>query len=769
MAHNTSNPVNTLFRRLVGISHRISTQLYLAIGSAVAMTIAASLVGWFSFNSVGAAQSQVNEDSLPEVVAAFGVARHSSTLVNAAPRLTSATTPEELASVSADIDEAHQILEEHLTVLLGISTQTEGQPLISSHHLADIPGISDIFAMEDVQLMHEEGDDSEHIRAHVDTLTIGISAIEDGMVEIFEINKQKEDLREELTILRVQIDDIMVPAVDNHLFYTMTGYRNLDQPPHAREEHFSESQIARYRSLAGLHADATTAIQILESSFSVSSAPLIEPLRERFESATGSMERNMAALEDWPFRSQILPLANRLTELGTGEENGFDLLHRQLQINQQQQDLLALNRGIAVSLISEADTLVSVARASAESATQASAQAIFTGRTLLLVISAISVVGALLITWLFIGRMLMRRLQMLSDWMIRMAGGDLESTVEISGRDEVADMASALEIFRRNSLEAQRLNLVEQLAQELQGKNEELELVLADLERAQDQIVMREKLAALGELTAGVAHEIRNPLNFVKNFSEASEDLLSELDEVLTDIGDDLDNEDKDYIQEISGDLTSNLERIRNHGDRANRIVNDMLMMGRDTGEQRPTDINGLLDEHARLAYHSARALDTNFQLDLQQDLDPEMGEINVVPRDLGRVFLNMVGNACDATDEKRRKLQAQEIEDDSYMPTLLISTHKGEENIVIRIRDNGDGMPPDVIDKIFNPFFTTKPTDKGTGLGLAISNDIVRQHGGSISVDSQQGEYTEMVIDLPLVAPAIELERQNEVNIPYL
>ena len=549
----------------------------------------------------------------------------------------------------------------------------------------------------------------------------------------------------------------------------MTGYHNLHDPPAARAEHFSEAELARYRSLAGLHADATTANQILESAFSISSAPLIEPLRERFESAVGSMERNLAALDDWPLRPQIVPLTNRLAELGTGENNGFDILERQLQIKQNQQDLLTLNQGVALALVGEVDSLVDTARSSADGATLASTQAILTGRTLLLAISAVSIIGAILIAWLFVGQMLLSRLRMLSDWMLRMAGGDLEARVEIGGRDEVADMAHALEIFRSNSLEAQRLNLVEQLAEELQGKNEQLESVLAELERAQDQIVMREKLAALGELTAGVAHEIRNPLNFVKNFSEASEELLSELEEILADVAEDISEEDKDYIDEISGDLTSNLERIRTHGDRANRIVNDMLMMGRDTGEQRPTDINGLLDEHARLAYHSARALDTNFQLDIQQDLDPDMGEIEVVPRDLGRVFLNMVGNACDATDEKRRKLSADEQEGEPYMPTLWIATQKGAENVEIRIKDNGSGMPPDVIDKIFNPFFTTKPTDKGTGLGLAISNDIVRQHGGSISVESQAGEFTEMKIVLPLVTPAIEVDSGEGVHVPYL
>ena len=769
--------MSNLFMRLLESRYRISTQLYLAIGGAVALTIAASLVGWFSFNSVGEAQSEVNESSVPEVVAAFGIAQHSGTLVNAAPRLTAATTPEELATVSAEIDRARDALEEQLTVLLGVNAQ-------SSASAARLPQASDSTSAIDVEdiRMSADAPRSERIRVQVDTLTVGIDAIENDMSEIFQLNVRKEELRAELAALRTQIDDIMVPVVDDQLFYTMTGYSSIEAPQAAREDYFSETELARYRNLAGLHTDATTANQILESAFSISSAPLIEPLRERFESASGRIDRNLSALEDTPLRAEITPLIFRLRELGAGSDNGFDLLERQLQIIQHQQDLLTLNRGIALALVDEVDGLVSTSRASAEDATLASTQAILTGRTLLLAISAISIVGALLIAWLFVGRMLLRRLQMLSDRMLHMADGDLETEVEMSGRDEVADMAAALEVFRRNSLEAQRLNLVEQLAEELQGKNDELEnltdelqgkngeleSVLAELERAQDQIVMREKLAALGELTAGVAHEIRNPLNFIKNFSEASEELLEELGEVISDVADDMGDEDKDYIDEISGDLTSNLERIRTHGDRANRIVNDMLMMGRDTGEQRMTDINGLLDEHARLAYHSARALDTNFQLDIQQDLDPNMGEINVVPRDLGRVFLNMVGNACDATDERRRKLESEPQSGESYMPTLWISTVKGEENVEIRIKDNGSGMPPDVIDKIFNPFFTTKPTDKGTGLGLAISNDIIRQHGGSIQVDSKPEEYTEMKIELPLVAPAIEIERE-EVNVPYL
>ena len=250
----------------------------------------------------------------------------------------------------------------------------------------------------------------------------------------------------------------------------MTGYEGLDAPPAARERHFSEEEFARYRHLAGLHADATTANQLLESAFSISSAPLLEPLRERFESASGSIERNLSALGDSPISNAIRPLMDRLDELGLGENIGFDLLEERLNLIQRQQDLLAANQGIALDLVGGVDALVSSARTSAEEATQASTQAILTGRTLLLAITAISVGGALLIAWLFVGRVLLRRLQMLSDWMRRMAGGDLEARVEIGGRDEVADMAAALEVFRRHALEVQRLNLVEQARERATGQ-----------------------------------------------------------------------------------------------------------------------------------------------------------------------------------------------------------------------------------------------------------------------------------------------------------
>ena len=332
-------------------------------------------------------------------------------------------------------------------------------------------------------------------------------------------------------------------------------------------------------------------------------------------------------------------------------------------------------------------------------------------------------------------------------WIRRMGAGDLEYKIEPTGHDEITETTVALEQLRQSSIQAMQLNLVQKLSEGLQKKNEELERVLAELQQAQEQVILRQKLVELGELTAGIAHEIRNPLNFVSNFTQASEELLEELGEAIDETIQDPDDDKRRLVAEISQDITDNLERIRSHGDRANRIIRNMLMIGRGGGDFEPVDVHNMLKENAMLAYHSVRVTDQSFQLDLQTDFDPNVGELSLVSEDMGRVIINMVTNACYAANEKARSIEA---DSGSFMPTIRLRTERKEDSIEIRVRDNGTGIPPDLMEKIFNPFFTTKPTDKGTGLGLSLSNDIIRRHGGSISVQSEPGEYTEMIISLP-------------------
>ena len=385
------------------------------------------------------------------------------------------------------------------------------------------------------------------------------------------------------------------------------------------------------------------------------------------------------------------------------------------------------------------------AGASDVDAMAATEDAISTGRIMLLAIGILSVLVAVLsmLRLITIGL----RSVALEVWIRRMGAGDLDYKVEMKEKDEITELAIALEELRQRSKKALQLNLVEKLSKGLQEKNEELERVLAELRETQDQVVMRQKLVELGELTAGIAHEIRNPLNFVRNFTQASEELLEELSEELNESADDLDDEKRKLIAEISQDLTENLERIRSHGDRANRIITNMLMMGRGGGDMQVVNLPTLLEENAMLAYQSVRAGDLNFQLDIRTEFDSNVGDVSLVSEDMGRVVINMVTNACYATAEKRRSLEGGS---QSYAPTIWLVTERRDDVIEIQIRDNGTGIPPDVMEKVFNPFFTTKPTDKGTGLGLSLSNDIVRRHGGSIAVSSEPGEYTEMKISLP-------------------
>ncbi len=287
---------------------------------------------------------------------------------------------------------------------------------------------------------------------------------------------------------------------------------------------------------------------------------------------------------------------------------------------------------------------------------------------------------------------------------------------------------------------------VETRTREIQEKNEELGTTLEKLKATQAQIIAQEKLASLGSLTAGIAHEIKNPLNFVNNFAELSVELTHELLEEIENQKDRLDSESIQYIEEILSDLSQNAKKINEHGKRADNIVLRMLMHSRgQTGERQMTDINALLAESLNLAYQGMRAKDTSFKITRQTDYDNNLEQMNVVPQDISRVFLNLINNACYAANENKKE------KGEIFSPTVLVRTKDLGEGVEIRIRDNGKGISPQALDKIFNPFFTTKPTGEGTGLGLSISHDIiVHQHQGELRVETEVGNYAEFIIILP-------------------
>jgi two-component system NtrC family sensor kinase len=293
-------------------------------------------------------------------------------------------------------------------------------------------------------------------------------------------------------------------------------------------------------------------------------------------------------------------------------------------------------------------------------------------------------------------------------------------------------------LLYRNNRQKQKANiLLQKQKEEIAIQKNRTEKTLDELKSTQAQLIQSEKMASLGELTAGIAHEIQNPLNFVNNFSEVNKEMIDEATQ-------EIDKGNTIQVKNILNDIKANEEKINHHGKRADAIVKGMLQHSRkNTGQKQPTDINALCDEYLRLSYHGMRAKDKNFNADFKTDFDESIGKINVVQQEIGRVLLNLFNNAFYAGNEKKQQLNG------TFKPVVNVSTKKENGNIVIKVEDNGNGIPKNIVDKIFQPFFTTKPTGQGTGLGLSLSYDIIKAHGGDIKVETKEGEASQFIIQI--------------------
>jgi two-component system, NtrC family, sensor kinase len=303
------------------------------------------------------------------------------------------------------------------------------------------------------------------------------------------------------------------------------------------------------------------------------------------------------------------------------------------------------------------------------------------------------------------------------------------------------------EIERENKItESLKAALEVQVAERtaaLTQQKEELEEALVELKATQSQLIQSEKMASLGELTAGIAHEIQNPLNFINNFSEVNAELIAELKE-------EIEKGNLEEVKAIANDIAANEQKINHHGKRADAIVKGMLQHSRSSGgTKEPTDINALADEYLRLAYHGLRAKDKSFNAIMITDYDPNVRSINIIPQDIGRVILNLITNAFYAAPLPPEG--GFKNPQHKHVPTIWVGTKKRGDKVLISVRDNGPGIPSNILDKIFQPFFTTKPTGHGTGLGLSLSYDIIKAHGGEFKVNTKEGEGAEFIIELPL------------------
>lgn len=490
-------------------------------------------------------------------------------------------------------------------------------------------------------------------------------------------------------------------------------------------------------------ADANAAAANLQSRLDA-----ISPTNTASQTALLIFEKAMRAEDE----SALEKLWNEYTALSSsgidpalaslvGDQGVFSVRGLQLGLRTRADDLAADLDEASRATDEAVSVLLTKSRTESEGAIETAVNSFDQGRVLLAVVSVASVVAAILAAWLWVGNGVVQRLSHLSDRMRNMARGDLETPVPEIRRDEIGELADALEIFRKQALEVQRLNLVEQLYRELREVN-------AELQRTQARLVAQEKLAALGELVSGVAHEISNPLNFVTNFAEGSQELYSELADMLESYRDNLSEEDVELFDEIGEELTDSLNRVRSNGGRALAIVERMRGLGVVGDEPVLTDLNLALQDAVQTGCATFRAEWTDFMAQPKFDLDPTLEPVPLVEGDFGEAVVNIVSNACYSMRLKRNDLG------ETYEPQLTVSSRLVDDMIEVRVRDNGSGIADDVVGRIFNPFFSTRDGAAGAGLGLPIAADVLRRLGGDLSVETLQGEYAEFMMSIPATTP---------------
>ena len=690
----------------------LSFKFYGGLVLFVGFILLLSIFSWRSLLEIVNIQKILVTKNIPELALATTIVQQSEHLIQFAPQLMTSASQKEIDQIQEEIKQRN----------------------------SQLKGLLDDFEKSSISK------NSLTMRNLIHQMTQNLTAIENSVSQRRKLMIQMQSVSDQITHLSRVIHKILVIEIDNQTFNLALKSKTIQSNQVKNVGDIKLKDILLYRQLLNLQSQTNRAANLLREVVNLSHSDFLQPTKERFLAAILSCEKALEMFAK-PYKELKTNIAS-LRQAGLSLQTGVFALKKDiLDIEKTQHQYLVQNKKIANQFSHSLNSIHSNIQTGSQQINRLFDQSLKRNQTLFFIINALSLIGALALAFFFIGP-LVRRLTYLSSKMRNMSKGSLQEEIQVQGSDEVRDMADALEVFRRHALEVQRLNLVEKLAEEVKEKNKTLEETIKDLHKTRDQLVVQEKLASLGQLTSGIAHEIKNPLNFINNFSKISKDLAEELKEELEKTQKDfsVNPEEWNLIQELLNDIQSNMEKISSHGTRANDIIIGMLQHSRgQSGKEELVDIHKYMDTYSNLAFHSKRSLNSSFNVSFKKEYDPHLKPIMAVPQDISRIILNLITNACDTVEEKRKK-------EKNFEGCIVLKTKKEDDKAKMMVRDNGMGMPLSVKEKIFNPFFTTKETGQGTGLGLSLVHDIVTtKYDGKIEADSKEGEFTELTVTLPV------------------
>ncbi|MCP5367907.1 MAG: PAS-domain containing protein [Hyphomicrobiales bacterium] len=826
----------------------VGARLLLAFLGITGFALLAAAAAIYSFTAVGNLMDAITEKQVPSALTSLDLSRQTERIVNLAPALLSAANSGEQAAVtsriSAEVEKLHGLLD-----ALGAGQR-------------DRTGDAAFLALAPV----------------VRGLGTNLESLNEVIAGRLAVRQRERALQDRLLKAHGETRKLLAPwllIVDAEIARLRATVGDTTAPDAQRAKSGArlEAAYARFRALRRAELVASLVNDSLLQATDVEDPDQLTVMVFRLNRSFRELE-TLAATLDPKLRPLLMTRISEFRALATADDGIPRTQAREVQLVHDAQRLLDENANLAGQLTTAVDNLVGGARRGIARARDQARAAQSLSTNALLAIVVLAIVSSVLIVWLYVGRNIAGRLVALSQSMLSIAQGRLDSPIPHGGNDEIGRMAEALKVFRDTAVEVRETNLREirearrrltdaiesisegfalfdtddrlivsnsrylqlypgldeivtpgvpfrdvvaaaadrgliavdpaaheswledrvarhrdpgppflqrqsdgrwiQVSERRTGDGgwvavytdvselkdqqaavsrakEAAERALEELKQTQTSLIHSEKLALLGQLAAGIAHEIKNPLNFIGNFSDVSRELLDEIREAIADRLAELDPEQRTAVDDLFAMLDGNLGKIVEHGRRADQIVKGMLSHSRGApGERRAVAVNALVEESLNLAYHGARATDRTFNVTLDLHLDPAAGEVVCTPQDLTRVFLNLFSNAFYATRRRDRG-----GDDRAYRPTVTVATRDLGDTVEVRVRDNGTGIPAAVRDKIFTPFFTTKPAGEGTGLGLSLSFDIVvHKHGGTIDVDTRDGAFTEFVVRLPRRRP---------------